>query len=85
MALTLWTQSDGKSLATTTHCKKTGYVEVLGCGMVHVNVLNMAKINTNKYSGFAIGAGIDRLAMLKYNIHDLRSLFENDIRFLRQF
>ena len=66
-------------------CKQTGYVEVLGCGMVHPNVLQMAKINTKQYRGFAIGAGIDRLAMLKYGLTDLRSLFENDVRFLRQF
>lgn len=66
-------------------CKNTGFLEVLGCGMVHPNVLKMAKIDSKKYRGFAFGAGIDRLAMLKYGINDLRALFENDIRFLRQF
>lgn len=66
-------------------CKHTGWLEVLGCGIVHPNVLNGAGINSEKYSGFAIGAGIDRLAMLKYGISDLRSLFENDLRFLKQF
>jgi phenylalanyl-tRNA synthetase alpha chain len=66
-------------------CKFTGYLEVLGCGMVHPNVLTMAGVDAKRYSGFAFGAGIDRLTMLKYNISDLRSLFENDIRFLRQF
>ena len=66
-------------------CKQSGWLEVLGCGMVHPNVLNMAGINTEKYRGFAVGAGIDRLALLKYGIPDLRSLFENDLRFLKQF
>lgn len=66
-------------------CKQSGWLEVLGCGMVHPNVLNMAGIDTEKYSGFALGAGIDRLALLKYGIPDLRSLFENDLRFLKQF
>lgn len=66
-------------------CKNTGYLEVLGCGMVHPNVLTMAGIDSKRYQGFAFGAGIDRLTMLKYGISDLRSLFENDIRFLRQF
>lgn len=66
-------------------CKNTGYLEVLGCGMVHPNVLTMAGIDSERYRGFAFGAGIDRLTMLKYGISDLRSLFENDVRFLRQF
>tara|TARA_R110000868_G_scaffold58131_12_gene179599 strand:- start:1623 stop:2636 length:1014 start_codon:yes stop_codon:yes gene_type:complete len=66
-------------------CKQTGWLEVLGCGMVHPNVLNMAGIDSEKYRGFALGAGIDRLALLKYGVPDLRSLFENDLRFLKQF
>lgn len=66
-------------------CKQTGWLEVLGCGMVHPNVLTAVDINPEKYRGFAIGAGIDRLAMLKYGITDLRSFFENDLRFLKQF
>ena len=66
-------------------CKQSGWLEVLGCGMVHPNVLNMVGINSNTYRGFAVGAGIDRLALLKYGIPDLRSLFENDLRFLKQF
>lgn len=66
-------------------CKQTGWLEVLGCGMVHPNVLDMADIDSSKYQGFAFGVGIDRLAMLKFGISDLRSLFENDLRFLRQF
>lgn len=66
-------------------CKNTGWLEVLGCGMVHPNVLQEVNIDPKKYRGFAFGLGIDRLTMLKYNISDLRSLFENDIRFLKQF
>lgn len=65
-------------------CKFTGYLEVLGCGMVHPNVLEMAGLDSKRYRGFASGAGIDRLTMLKYGITDLRSLFENDLRFLKQ-
>jgi phenylalanyl-tRNA synthetase alpha chain len=66
-------------------CKNTGWLEVLGCGMVHPNVLSNADINTERYRGFAFGLGVDRLTMLKYGISDLRSLFENDLRFLQQF
>jgi phenylalanyl-tRNA synthetase alpha chain len=66
-------------------CKNTGWLEVLGCGMVHPNVLKAVGIDADKYQGFAFGVGIDRLTMLKYGITDLRSLFENDLRFLRQF
>jgi phenylalanyl-tRNA synthetase alpha chain len=66
-------------------CSNTGWLEVLGCGMVHPNVLKAGGVDPEVYSGFAFGAGIDRLAMLKYKINDLRVLFENDLRFLRQF
>jgi phenylalanyl-tRNA synthetase alpha chain len=66
-------------------CKNSGWLEVLGCGMVHPNVLNGVGIDSERYRGFAFGAGIDRLTMLKYGITDLRSLFENDLRFLKQF
>jgi phenylalanyl-tRNA synthetase alpha chain len=66
-------------------CKKTGWVEILGCGMVHPNVLSNCNIDPNKYSGFAFGMGIERPAMLKYGINDIRLFSENDIRFLRQF
>jgi phenylalanyl-tRNA synthetase alpha chain len=66
-------------------CKNTGWLEILGCGMVHPNVLNAVGIDAKRYRGFALGAGIDRLTMLKHNISDLRSLFENDLRFLTQF
>jgi phenylalanyl-tRNA synthetase alpha chain len=62
-----------------------GWLEILGCGMVHPNVLENVGIDSNKYSGFAFGMGIERLAMLKYNIDDLRMFFDNDIRFLKQF
>jgi phenylalanyl-tRNA synthetase alpha chain len=66
-------------------CKYSGWLEVLGCGMVHPNVLKEAGIDPERYRGFALGAGLDRLAMLKYGISDLRHLFENDLRFLNQF
>jgi phenylalanyl-tRNA synthetase alpha chain len=66
-------------------CKYTGWLEILGCGMVHPNVLEASNIDSNKYTGFAFGMGIERLAMLKYQINDLRLYFENDIRFLNQF
>ena len=66
-------------------CSNTGWLEVLGSGMVHPNVLNMSGIDTEKYSGFAFGFGADRLAMLLYKVNDLRLFFESDLRFLRQF
>ncbi len=66
-------------------CKHTGWVEILGCGMVHPNVLENCKIDSNRYSGFAFGMGIERITMLKYQIKDLRIFSENDIRFLKQF
>jgi phenylalanyl-tRNA synthetase alpha chain len=66
-------------------CKKTGWVEILGCGMVHPNVLQNCHIDPAKYSGFAFGMGIERPAMLKYNVNDLRLFSENDVRFLKQF
>jgi phenylalanyl-tRNA synthetase alpha chain len=66
-------------------CKYTGWLEVLGCGMVHPNVLEACKIDSKKYTGFAFGMGIERAAMLKYQVNDLRLYFENDLRFLDQF
>lgn len=66
-------------------CKSTGWIEILGSGMVHPNVLEMAGIDSTKYTGFAFGAGIERLAMLKYGISDIRDLYTNDIRFLNGF
>ncbi|MBF0357476.1 MAG: phenylalanine--tRNA ligase subunit alpha [Magnetococcales bacterium] len=65
-------------------CKNTGWIEILGCGMIHPNVLENVQIDTEKYAGFAFGMGVERLAMLKYGINDLRTFFENDIRFLRR-
>ena len=66
-------------------CKGTGWIEILGCGMVHPNVLRMSKIDPEEYSGFAFGMGLERIALLKYEIDDMRLLYENDIRFLKQF
>jgi phenylalanyl-tRNA synthetase alpha chain len=65
--------------------KNGKWLEILGCGMVHPNVLRNMGIDSEEYSGFAFGMGIDRFAMLKYNINDLRLMFENDLDFLRQF
>lgn len=64
---------------------KGKWLEILGCGMVHPNVLESAGVDSEKYTGYAFGIGIERLAMLRYNVTDLRTFFENDLRFLRQF
>lgn len=66
-------------------CKQTGWIELLGAGMVHPNVLRMSGYDPEKYTGFAFGTGLDRLAMFKYEITDIRLLYTNDIRFLEQF
>jgi phenylalanyl-tRNA synthetase alpha chain len=66
-------------------CKNTGWIEVLGCGMVHPNVLTACEVDSERYTAYAFGMGIDRLAMLRYGVTDLRLFFENDLRFLRQF
>ncbi len=66
-------------------CKYSGWVEILGCGMVDPQVLDNCGIDSNKFKGFAFGMGIERIAMLKYQVKDLRLFFENDVRFLRQF
>ncbi|CAH0166646.1 MULTISPECIES: phenylalanine--tRNA ligase subunit alpha [Pseudomonas] len=66
-------------------CKQTGWLEVMGCGMVHPNVLRMSGIDPERYSGFAFGMGVERLAMLRYGVNDLRLFFDNDLRFLAQF
>jgi phenylalanyl-tRNA synthetase alpha chain len=66
-------------------CKDTGWLEILGSGMVHPNVLRQVGYDPQKVAGFAFGMGIERVAMLKYGIHDIRLLFENDVRFLQQF
>lgn len=66
-------------------CKGTGWIEILGCGMVHPNVLKMSNIDPEEYTGFAFGVGLERIALLKYEIDDMRLLYENDVRFLKQF
>jgi phenylalanyl-tRNA synthetase alpha chain len=66
-------------------CKNTGYLEILGCGMVDPNVLENCGIDSKKYTGYAFGMGIERIAMLKYGVKDLRLFYENDQRFLQQF
>ena len=66
-------------------CSHTGWLEVMGCGLVHPNVLEMSGIDSEEYSGFAFGMGVDRLATLLYEVDDLRLFYENDLRFLRQF
>lgn len=66
-------------------CSHTGWLEIMGCGMVHPNVLNCSGIDPEKYTGFAFGMGVERLAMLRYGVNDLRLFFENDLRFLKQF
>ena len=66
-------------------CKGSGWIEILGCGMVHPNVLRMSNIDPEEYTGFAFGVGLERIALLKYEIDDMRLLYENDTRFLKQF
>lgn len=66
-------------------CKGSGWIEILGCGMVHPHVLEMCGVDPEKYTGFAFGVGLERIALLKYEIDDMRLLYENDVRFLRQF
>jgi phenylalanyl-tRNA synthetase alpha chain len=66
-------------------CKHTGWIEILGCGMVHPNVFKHVNIDSEKYLGFAFGLGVERMAMLRYGVNDLRLFFDNDLRFLKQF
>jgi phenylalanyl-tRNA synthetase alpha chain len=73
---------EGKGCRT---CKMTGWLEIGGCGMVHPNVLRASGIDPQRYTGYAFGMGIDRLAMLRYGVNDVRLFFENDLRLLRQF
>jgi phenylalanyl-tRNA synthetase alpha chain len=75
-------KKDGKRCGT---CKETGWLEVLGAGMVHPKVLENGGIDPTRYTGFAFGMGVERLAMLRYGVDDLRLYFENDLRFLEQF
>jgi phenylalanyl-tRNA synthetase alpha chain len=73
---------EGKGCRT---CKQTGWLEISGCGMVHPHVLRASGVDPERFTGYAFGAGIDRLAMLRYGVNDLRLFFENDLRFLKQF
>ena len=66
-------------------CSNTGWIEILGAGMVHPRVFEYSGIDTEKYTGLAFGMGVERLAMLRYGVNDLRLFFDNDLRFLRQF
>ncbi len=66
-------------------CKGTGWLEIMGCGMVHPRVLEMSGIDAERFTGYAFGMGVERLAMLRYGVNDLRLFYENDLRFLRQF
>ena len=66
-------------------CKGEGWIEILGCGMVHPKVLSICGIDPEIYSGFAFGMGLERIVMRRYNIDDMRLFFENDVRFLNQF
>ncbi len=66
-------------------CSQSGWLEILGCGVVHPNVFKAVGIDAEKYTGYAFGMGVERLAMLRYNVTDLRTFFDNDLRFLRQF
>jgi phenylalanyl-tRNA synthetase alpha chain len=73
---------DGQGCRT---CKESGWLEVMGCGMIHPEVFKAVNIDSEQYSGFAFGMGVERPALLKYGINDIRLLSENDIRFLQQF
>ncbi|HHX13510.1 MAG TPA: phenylalanine--tRNA ligase subunit alpha, partial [Clostridiales bacterium] len=66
-------------------CKGSGWIEILGCGMVHPNVLEVGGVDSEEYSGFAFGMGVERIAMLKYGVDDIRLFYENDLRFIDQF
>jgi phenylalanyl-tRNA synthetase alpha chain len=66
-------------------CSHTGWLEIMGCGMVHPRVFEYSNIDTECYTGFAFGMGVERLAMLRYGVNDLRLFFDNDLRFLEQF
>jgi phenylalanyl-tRNA synthetase alpha chain len=73
---------DGKGCRV---CGQSGWLEVMGCGMIHPEVFKAVGIDSEKYTGFAFGMGVERLAMLRYGINDLRLFFENDLKFLQQF
>ena len=65
--------------------QQTGWIEILGCGMVHPTVFDYVKVDNEKYTGFAFGLGVERMTMLRYGVNDLRLFFENDLKFLAQF
>jgi phenylalanyl-tRNA synthetase alpha chain len=66
-------------------CKRTGWIEIGGCGMVHPAVFEAVEYDPERYTGFAFGIGIERVAILRHQVHDIRQFFENDLRFLEQF
>ena len=66
-------------------CGHSGWIEIMGCGMVHPRVFSMSNIDPERYSGVAFGMGVERLAMLRYGVNDLRLFFDNDLKFLEQF
>jgi phenylalanyl-tRNA synthetase alpha chain len=66
-------------------CGHTGWIEILGCGMVHPKVFEAVGIDSDQFTGYAFGLGVERMAMLRYGVNDLRLFFENDLKFLRQF
>jgi len=78
------TEGDAARISACRVCKGTGWLEILGCGMVHPVVFESVGYDPERYTGFALGMGIDRIAMLKYGIHDIRLMYENDVRFLTQ-
>ena len=80
-----FTEPSAEVDVTCFKCKGSGWIEILGCGMVHPHVLEMCGIDPEEYNGFAFGVGLERIALLKYEIDDMRLLYENDIRFLKQF
>ena len=87
MSIDCFACSDSGLVATEncSICKRTGWIEIMGAGMVHPRVLEQAGYDPNKYTGFAFGLGPERIAMLKYGIDDIRHFYSNDIRFLNQF
>ena len=79
------TEAGGCGGAGCNVCKKTGWIEILGAGMVHPSVLEMSGVDSEKYSGFAFGLGQERIAMLRYGINDIRGFYQGDVRFTEQF
>jgi phenylalanyl-tRNA synthetase alpha chain len=77
-----WVMCNGEGCRV---CSQTGWLEIMGCGMVHPQVFEHVNIDTERFTGFAFGMGVERLAMLRYGVNDLRPFFENDLLFLGQF